>query len=201
MKIPVSPYRSRRRFVSFAVSLLAATALVGCGQSSGADADAVDAPTTTPTPIPVERAEDHLLFNPPSQIEGSGVGAGDPFSISLPNSAGGVDFQAGVGVLKSSVNYLTFTAVPYNAVDDPVTSSISNESARRLKATGPFEIAAFTPVHFENVWYNPTIKYAMVTDVTIEYDSGEIVDVQLDEPIRADVQCRQYTHESHCREF
>lgn len=91
--------------------------------------------------------------------------------ISTPNSAGGVSIALSItNYDEKEIKYITFDVTPYNAVDDPVESAIRNKSKLELKVTGPVEKNGVT--EFDNVWYNKTIKYAVISHITIEYMDG-----------------------------
>lgn len=102
-------------------------------------------------------------------------------ATSRPNSAGGVDLEI---VFKNvaadkTIKYCTFTAVPYNAVNDVVNCTIRRESKFNGKVTGPI---APGQTHGEDeswscAWYNNTIKRAELTGVRIEYTDGSIVSI------------------------
>lgn len=101
---------------------------------------------------------------------------------SEPNSADGVDISISFRNLSSkTIKYITFSATPFNAVDDPVSSQIGNKSTVNLKVTGPVEPAiekgAYSTGTWETVWYNSTIKYCKINSATIEYMDGEILDI------------------------
>lgn len=103
---------------------------------------------------------------------------------SAPNSAGGVDVELAFDYVGSgTIKYLTFEAVPYNAVGDIATSSIGNKSTAKLKYTGPLRATdERATASWRNVWYNHTITEILITEVTIEYMESfkdqETIDVQ-----------------------
>lgn len=94
-----------------------------------------------------------------------------------PNSAGGVDFSVRFNYYQKerTAKYITIKAVPYNAVDDIVACEIKGTSLATLKITGPFERGNTYSSRYENAWYNSTIKYAVISEITIEYADGEII--------------------------
>jgi hypothetical protein len=102
---------------------------------------------------------------------------------SAANYAGGVsvlmDFTNTSG---QSIKYAEFGLVPFNAVGDIVTSTITRESLAVVKYTGPYEPGTSTDdfsvtfnggvVGFKNVWYNPDIQCVEVRLVRITFMSG-----------------------------
>lgn len=112
--------------------------------------------------------------------ESIGMTAGDPFEVSVPNSAGGVDFGFRISNVSSDTfDYVTVEVTPYNAVGDQVASSVGNESTQRLTATGPFAPGESKRVVAENAWYNGNIVSANVTAIEVELSSGEVLDLDL----------------------
>jgi hypothetical protein len=100
------------------------------------------------------------------------------YYTSSPNSAGGVDANI-VWKNKSdkTVKYARFTAAPYNAVDDMVTSEIGGETYKRMKATGPIKPGATDGygTTWECLWYNSTITHMKITGIELEYMDGTII--------------------------
>lgn len=98
---------------------------------------------------------------------------------SEPNSAGGVDLHINfTNVSNKTIKYIYLTAVAYNAVNDPVYCEIRGESSRGGKYTGPLEPGCSTgDIYLDCLWYNSTIKYAKITDVSVEFMDGITVDV------------------------
>jgi len=98
----------------------------------------------------------------------------------LPNSAGGVSciFEF-MNVSDKRIKYVYFTVVPYNAVDDIVTCTISRASSVTLEQTG--YIAPFAnnyekfPSSFagwENVWYNYNIRYMKINRIEVVFEDN-----------------------------
>lgn len=93
-----------------------------------------------------------------------------------PNSVGGVD----VDIMfsndnKKAIKYIYFHVTPYNAVNDIVYSQIGNKSTAGLQVTGAIEYGHKSS-SWENVWYNSTIKYAILESVRIIYmDEEEVI--------------------------
>lgn len=94
---------------------------------------------------------------------------------SEPNSADGVDLHI-VWTNKSDkeIKYAYFTVVPYNAVGDIVTCDITGESTFIGKETGPFRKGEGRDDswRFECAWYNNTIDYVELTEISIDYIDG-----------------------------
>ena len=112
------------------------------------------------------------------------------------NFASGVDISLNYyNASGKEIKYLTFTFVPYNAVNDEVCCTISNESEKAGQITGPikaFNIAIgeydakynhFYPegklpsAKWDALWYNNTITRVEVTQIDITYmdDSEETI--------------------------
>ena len=97
--------------------------------------------------------------------------------VSRPNSAGGVDVFFGFRNMSEKViKYITFEAVPYNAVGDIVYCEIRNYANFRGRATGPYEkgegLAGNYNWYWENAWYNSTITDVELKSIDIEYMDG-----------------------------
>lgn len=97
------------------------------------------------------------------------------FRTSRPNSAGGVDvYMRFVNTSDKTIKYLSWTAEPYNAVDDIVSDELGRGSERSGRYTGPVRPGASSDsdVYWETVWYNPTIVRAELRSVSVEYMDG-----------------------------
>ncbi|MCB2297077.1 hypothetical protein [Clostridium tagluense] len=94
---------------------------------------------------------------------------------SSPNSAGGVDLNI-VWENSSSkiIKYITFEVVPYNAVSDAQSCSISGNSNFRGKVTGPINAGETYGDNssWECAWYNNTITSVKLVGVDITYMDG-----------------------------
>lgn len=87
---------------------------------------------------------------------------------------------------KEMIKYVTFTATPYNKVEDVVYSDVGKESTITLTVTGP--INKGEPwcksdadlrnwqggTEWEHVWYNATIDSFIISEVTITYEDDSI---------------------------
>lgn len=104
-----------------------------------------------------------------------------------PNSVGGVDLHIKwTNSSEKTIKYIYFYVQPYNAVDDPVTCDITNDSIIKCYSTGPFERGeGGHPGVWECVWYNNTIKYAKITKIEIEYMDGTSIILNEDEAEQA----------------
>jgi len=122
-------------------------------------------------------------------LEGVGIGSNSVVEISKPDTAGGVGFYAALRSEGREIKYLTMHVTPYNKVGDAVFDEISNESTRSVKVTGPIGSSDFVRVGKDNLWYNPTIEYALVEKVEIEYMSGDLTEFQLQPALRAERRC------------
>ena len=90
-----------------------------------------------------------------------------------PNSAGGVSVRICYkNDTEKTIKYATFTVVPYNAVKDRVSCSISRKSEKYLSITGPIAPNAQNRPYWENCWYNNTISTVVLTKIEIEYMDG-----------------------------
>lgn len=107
------------------------------------------------------------------------------FSVSKPNSVGGVDWTAKIeNTSQKTIKYITFIVEAYNAVDDAVECEITGKSVVKCKGTGPVvptsqtdPSAVFT---WETVWYNSTISYVKTLEIQIEYMDGTQVSISED---------------------
>ena len=91
---------------------------------------------------------------------------------SRPNSAGGVNPSIRwTNIGTKDIKYITFTVTPYNAVNDPVSSSIGNTSTVPLRITGPCPVnrawSSISASSWENVWYNQTIDHIRISRIEI----------------------------------
>lgn len=91
-----------------------------------------------------------------------------------PNSAGGVSVRFSFKNLTGkTIKYASFWFIPFNAVNDACSCSITGKSRNGVKYTGPL---APDGVHngalFENAWYNNSINSVRLTSVYIEYMDG-----------------------------
>ncbi len=92
-----------------------------------------------------------------------------------PNSAGGVsvsfDFQNTSAT--KTIKYASFFFIPYNAVNDAVSCSISGKSEAGVKCTGPVEPNQIRRRRlWENAWYDYSITSVRLSKVYIEYMDG-----------------------------
>jgi hypothetical protein len=97
-----------------------------------------------------------------------------------PNSAGGVNVRTWYYVLASQSNpikYIDFEVVPYNGVDDLVTSTVGDRKVKRsLRVTGPLveKEGEHLPEVWKNVWYNNSIECTQLNSISIEMMNGEV---------------------------
>jgi predicted nucleic-acid-binding Zn-ribbon protein len=94
---------------------------------------------------------------------------------SNPNSAGGVDLHIIWQNLSPKViKYISFTVVPYNAVNDIVQCTIRDESTFTGQVTGPVYSGEWRgeSTYWECPWYNNTIRRAELIGVSITYMDG-----------------------------
>jgi hypothetical protein len=111
------------------------------------------------------------------------------YYTSQPNSACGVDPNIVWKNLSDKVvKYARFTLVPYNAVDDIVTSEIGGESYKRVKDTGPVKPGASSGygTSWDCLWYNCQIKKMKITEIELEYMDGSTISTK-DETIIEEV--------------
>lgn len=162
----------KRIFLAHFSVLFLLACLTGCGDTGIADVNSSLPATTSKTQNTVsynDLAERFTL---------------ESIYPTKPNSAGGVTV---VIMYKNhtdeDIKYLTFNVAPYNAVDDMVASEIGNKSEVTLKVTGPIPKGDTYYVDFKNTWYNPTIKYVVVSSIEIEYMNGDVIVCDKDIPI------------------
>ena len=99
-------------------------------------------------------------------------------STKEPKSAGGIDLNLKFTNSSSkTIKYIYFTVTPYNAVDDIVSSEIDGKSKTKLKYTGPIRPNEKSLVTGECIWYNSNIKYAIISQIDIQYMDGEEVHI------------------------
>lgn len=92
-----------------------------------------------------------------------------------PNSAGGVDLSLSVeNTSEKIIKYITITFRAYNAVGDRVNCQIRRSSRFIGQITGPIEPTSQRYPNWTNAWYNYSIEYADITDISIEYMDGTI---------------------------
>lgn len=98
---------------------------------------------------------------------------------SEPNSAGGVDLYATfTNVSGKAIKYIYFTATAYNAVNDPAYCEIRDTAYMRCKCTGPLNSGCSTDdTYWDCLWYNSTIKYAKITNVSVEFMDGTTIEI------------------------
>ena len=73
-----------------------------------------------------------------------------------PDSAGGVGVQISIkNDSEKTIKYVSFKVIPYNAVNDVVSSSIGGVTDKWLKITGPINPGArCNGARWESLWYN-----------------------------------------------
>ena len=94
---------------------------------------------------------------------------------SEPNSAGGVDFSIyWQNTGKKTIKYATFSAFPYNKVKDIVYCSVKSRSEFSGEVTGPIKSGEWNGGgrFWECAWYNNTIVFAVLSEITLEYMDG-----------------------------
>ena len=91
-----------------------------------------------------------------------------------PNSVGGVDVGFDIKNLsEKTIKYATIFCVPYNAVGDPVTCSITRQSESGVQFTGPLaQNQVATGKLWSNAWYNHSISKVVLTKVIVQYMDG-----------------------------
>lgn len=112
------------------------------------------------------------------------------------NFANGVDLTVQYyNASGKEIKYLEFTFVPYNAVNDAVYCTISNECEKIGKITGPIKVGSidmpnesylysYRPIEsifsasWDAMWYNNTVSRIEISEVHITYmdNSEEIID-------------------------
>lgn len=106
-----------------------------------------------------------------------------------PDYAGGVSVKFSIKNLsEKTIKYYTLTFVPYNAVGDVVTCSISNVSEHSVKGTGPVgKNCTQNNKILRTAWYNPSITKVVLVSAEIEYTDGtkETIDGKEIKPINA----------------
>jgi hypothetical protein len=109
------------------------------------------------------------------------------YFTSRPNSAGGVDANI-VWKNKSekTIKYARFTIVPYNAVEDMVSSEIGGETDKIVRVTGPIKPGATYGYDstWECIWYNSSITHMQITGVELEFMDKTILSTDDTETIK-----------------
>ena len=91
------------------------------------------------------------------------------------DSVGGVDCTIQLTNISDAViKYVTIEAIPYNAVDDPVSSEIGNKVDAAFKITGPINPFISGNYTVSDVWYNHTIVRYVITGVTVQFMDNSI---------------------------
>ena len=86
------------------------------------------------------------------------------------NSADGVEiFHDYYNSSERVIKYITFTYVPYNAVNDVVKCTIKGRAEASGRLTGPISPNTKSRVSWENLWYNPTVCYVVITQIHVQY--------------------------------
>jgi hypothetical protein len=99
-----------------------------------------------------------------------------------PNSVGGVDCNiVWKNNTKRTIKYMRFGVVAVNGVDDPVTCRIRDNYITYLKVTGPIKSKTTDGwnTHWENTWYNHSIRKMKIHSYEIEFMDGNKVEVML----------------------
>ena len=87
-----------------------------------------------------------------------------------PNKFNGVGVSHKIyNASDKTIKYITFTYIPYNAVGDVIKCQTSGKSEVSAKLTGPLQPNEEAIVEFDALWYNPTIKKAVIKEVVIQY--------------------------------
>ena len=94
--------------------------------------------------------------------------------MSGPNSAGGVDVRFSIkNKSQKTIKYAYLFFIPYNAVDDKVSCSITGKVENGVKLTGPIQPEGFKSGNiFENAWWNHSITRVSLSKVIVEYTDG-----------------------------
>lgn len=70
---------------------------------------------------------------------------------------------------EKEIKYITFSYVPYNAVNDTVVCTASGECEVSGELTGPIPPKHKSSVEWESMWFNPTVTRAEITQIHIQY--------------------------------
>ena len=79
---------------------------------------------------------------------------------------------------EKEIKYITFSYVPYNAVNDIVACTASGNIEVSIKVTGPVSPKHCRSVKGKHVWFNPTVKTVVLTKIHIQYmdNSEELIE-------------------------
>lgn len=97
-----------------------------------------------------------------------------------PNSAGGVSVRVHyVNISDSTLKYVSFELLPFNAVGDVQASEIHGRRVATIQDVGPINPGDGNGVSpwktmgtWNNVWYNRSIKCSVISRVEVEYMDG-----------------------------
>lgn len=100
--------------------------------------------------------------------------------VSRPNTAGGCDVEIKcVNNFSKAIKYIWWSGKIYNAVDDFVLCEARNKSTFSGKITGPCEPQSSCGGIWNNIIYNSSARYLIITNFSIEYMDGSKYDVTL----------------------
>ena len=79
---------------------------------------------------------------------------------------------------EKEIKYITFSYVPYNAVNDVVACTASGKTEANGRLTGPIPPKEKNYVSWEHMWFNPTVASAVLTRMVIQYmdNTEEVID-------------------------
>lgn len=99
------------------------------------EAETTTKPYTEKNTKPYTKPSTQVITEDSNRVPGVSIGR---VYVQLDSAAGAEPFISWKNDSGKVIKYITFTAVPYNAVGDIVSSTIGNETYVDLKITGPF---------------------------------------------------------------
>ena len=99
--------------------------------------------------------------------------------LTTRNSVNGVKvFHEYYNAGEKEIKYITFSYVPYNAVNDVVACTSTGKAEASGKLTGPIPAKHKSYISWENIWYNPTVTTAALTQIHVQYmdNTEELID-------------------------
>lgn len=104
------------------------------------------------------------------KMDEHGLGVSYETILPGPGEDGGISIQTGVfNASEKTIKYVTFTFVPYNAVEDIVTCEKTGKTESQEKFTGPLEPKQYKKIEIKNVWYSPEITKVVVKEARVQY--------------------------------
>ena len=98
-------------------------------------------------------------------------------NVSHPDSAGAVALElVWKNVSGKEIKYAVFQVVPYNAAGEELSCRVRGNRPYTGRVTGPVAPGQTysSGIKWRNAWFNPSISYAAIHRVNIEFMDGEL---------------------------